>query len=78
MGYNSCCNCDGLRTRAAISGGKWIEMVCFLVVKREGFLIMLGMEPSKFHIVLEGFFFFEASGRQQKDEKLKHLTNRRD
>ena len=44
--------------------------------EKEGFLIMLGMEPSRFHIVLEGFVF-EARGRQQKDEKLKHLTNQR-
>ena len=37
VGYNSCCNRDGLRTRAAISGGKWMDMVCFLVVKSDVF-----------------------------------------
>ena len=36
--------------------------------EKEGFLIMLGMEPSRFHIVLE-VFFFEASGRQKNGWK---------
>lgn len=73
---NSCCNCDGLRTRAAISGGKWIEMVCFLVVKRKVFWSCLGWNPAG-SILFWKYFFLKQVADKKTDEKLKHLTNQR-